>query len=182
MYDAKEPNVEWDICVPIFKNKIILKQLCFAIGIPFGIMILVLLLVKAYYGILLIGMLFLFTFVLVLIVFRGTYDIHFVVSEKNILCENQPNQLGRVKKLSLITFFAGLMSKNVTAAGIGMMSSQRTRVIIPWKHIRKINYNDKQKTIMIYGGFGENIGVFCENENYERIKEIIALKSKLANN
>jgi len=175
--DTVEINFEWDIRVPIFKNMLILKQLWLAIGIPFGILLVVLLLAKAYYGILLIVLLMLFTVVLVLIVFRGTYDLHFLISGKGILCENQSKQGNRVKKLSIITFLIGLIVKNPTAAGTGLLSSQRVTVLIPWKRIRKIKCVDKQKTIMIHGDFGENIVLFCNSENYEEIKEVIAIRS-----
>jgi hypothetical protein len=182
MKDTVEMNFEWDIRVPIFKNKIILKQLFLAIGIPFGILFVVLLLVKAYYGVLLIVMLLFFTVLFVLIVFRGTYDTHFRISGKGILCENQPKQGNRVKKLSVITFLVGLIAKNPTAAGAGLLSGQRTTVLIPWKRIRKIKCFDKQKTIMIHGGFGENIVLFCNTENYAEIKEVTVTRSKLLNN
>ena len=38
-----EPSIlQWDISVPIFRNKLILKQLGLALGLPFGILILIL--------------------------------------------------------------------------------------------------------------------------------------------
>jgi hypothetical protein len=156
--------------------------LLLAIGIPFGMLLVVLLLVKAYYGVLLIVMLLFFTVLLVLIVFRGTYDTHFRISGKGILCENQPKQGNRVKKLSVITFFIGLIAKNPTAAGAGLLSCQRVTVLIPWKHIRKIKYVEKQKAIMIHGGFGESIVLFCNSENFEEIKEVIVVRSNLSKN
>jgi len=175
-------NIEWDIRVPIFKNKQILKQLWLAIGIPFGILLVILLLSKAYYGVLLIVMLLFFTLLLVLIVFRGTYDTHFLINGQGILCANQPTQGNRVKKLSAITFFVGLIAKNPTVAGAGLLSGQRVTVLIPWNRIRRIKYVDKQKTIVIHGGFGESIVLFCNGENYTEIKEVIIKKSNLLNN
>lgn len=182
MNDALEMNFEWDIRVPIFKNKLILKQLWLAIGIPFGILFVVLLLSKAYYGVLLIVMLLLFTVLLVLIVFRGTYDIHFLINSKGILCENQRKQRNRMKKLSMITFFVGFIAGNPTAAGTGLLASQRITMLIQWKRIRKVRCVDKQKAIMIHGDFGENIMLFCNSENYAEIKEVILIRTNLSNN
>jgi len=84
--------------------------------------------------------------------------------------------------LSVITFFVGLIVKNPTAAGAGLLSGQRVTVLIPWKHIRKIKCIDKQKTILIHGGFSENIMLFCNSENYAEIKEVIVVRSNLTIN
>ena len=68
-----------------------------------------------------------------------------------------------------LSFFA----RNPTAAGAGMLSGTRTEVFIPWKRIRKTKYFKKQKYIMLYGGFAENVAVFCTEENYNKVKLII---------
>lgn len=169
-------DIEWEIKVPIFKDRIILKQLGLAVGIPFGILILVLIIVKAYQGLLLIGALFLLSYILVMSVFRGTYDVHFALSRKGILAESQPKQSARVKKLSTLTVILGLFSQNPTAVGTGILASSRTKVFIPWNRLRKVKYIEKDRAIMIRGGFGENIALFCTDENFEQVKSIVAEK------
>jgi len=166
-------EVTWEIKVPIFSNRIILKQLFIAIGIPFGILIFIMLIIKAYYGLLIIALTLLLTAFFVLFVYKGTYDIHFVINQKGILCKNQAQQAKRVKILSAITVFFAFFARNPTAAGAGLLSGTRTEVFIPWKRIRKIKYLKKQKCIMIYGGFAENLAVFCKDENYNEVKLII---------
>jgi len=41
-------KMEWTIKVSVFRNSVIVRQLGFAIGIPFGILIIVFILTKAY--------------------------------------------------------------------------------------------------------------------------------------
>ena len=68
----KEGNLDelsWEINVPIFKNRLILKQIFIAIGIPFGILVIVLFIIKAYEGLLLIAITFLLTYFFVKFLF-----------------------------------------------------------------------------------------------------------------
>ena len=56
-------KLQWQISVPIFRNTVILKQLGLAIGIPFGLVVIVVALasgksVYAIYGLALIAVLF----------------------------------------------------------------------------------------------------------------------------
>lgn len=171
-------DLSWDIKVPIFKDRMILKQLGLAIGIPFGILIIFMLIIKAYYGVLLVLLILFLTCILVLLIFKGTYDVHYLINQKGILCENQPMQANRIKKLSIITVFAGLFARNFSAAGAGMLAGSRTSTFMPWKHIRKVKYLDKQHCMIIKGGFAENITLFCTDENYNEIKLIIIENDK----
>lgn len=169
-------NISWDIKVPIFKDRIILKQLGLAVGIPFGILILVLIMVKAYQGLLMIGALFLLSYILVMLVFRGTYDVHFAIDEKGVLSESQPKQSAIVKKLSTLTMILGLFSQNTTTVGAGMLASSRTRILVPWNRLEKVKYIEKDRSIMLYAGFGENMALFCTDENFDQVKSIVAEK------
>lgn len=165
-----EKDMMWDMEVPIFKNKIILKQLSIAIGIPFGILIIFMFIVKAYYGVLLVGVTLILTVLFVMIFFNGTYDVTFVINQKGILCKTQQKQRKKVKTLSIITVLAGFISNNPTVAGAGMLANSSANVFIPWKGVRKVKYLENQKYIMISAGFGENIAVFCTEDNYNQVK------------
>lgn len=65
----------------------------------------------------------------VLLVYKGTYDIHFVINQKGILCKNQAQQAKRVKRLSAITVVLAFCARNPTAAGAGMLSGTRKRFL-----------------------------------------------------
>ena len=108
-----------------------------------------------------------------LLVFRGTYDVMYVLDEKSVLCQTQIKQKKRVKKLSTTVFFLGLLKGNYTAAGIGLISGAGTDMKIPWRRVKKVKYKDKQKTIMISASFGEHIALFCIEENYNEVKKFV---------
>ncbi len=172
-------DFSWDIKIPIFKDRLILKQLGFGIGIPFGILIIIMMIFKAYYGILFVAITLILTAFLVMIIFKGTYDVHYLINQKGILCQNQPIQAKRIKILSSITTVFGIFSRNYSAAGAGMLAGNRINVFISWKNIGKIKYLEKQNCIMIKGGFAENIALFCTDENYQEIKLLLAEKIKI---
>src|SRR5665647_3301515 len=77
-------QLEWTISVPILRNSIILKQLGIAIGIPFGILLLFLLSVQAFYGVGLIAILFLLTYLFIRIVWGGNYEVGFELDKTGI--------------------------------------------------------------------------------------------------
>lgn len=178
--ENSDKTFEWSVRVPIFRNSLILKQLGLAVGIPFGLLILFftaagivtqridwLWATGMVLGFLFIGFLF------VLFIFRGTYDVHFVLDSKGILCENTEKQAKRVKSLSLIMVVLGLISRNPTAAGAGMLAGARVKTFLKWGSIRKVKYNEKRHTILLRAGFSESIAVFCTADNYGDIKTLI---------
>ncbi len=171
-------NISWDIKVPIFRNKIILKQLGLALGIPFGLLLAIMLIMEAYYGAILIIALLVLTFIIVMLVFKGTYDLHIEISDYGIKYRNQNKQADRVRKMSLITVIFGIFAKSPTAAGAGLLSAGRIEMSLRWGDVRRIKFLDRDKTVYIKGGFSQNMALFCTEDNYELIKKVVADHSK----
>lgn len=166
-------ELKWEQRVPIFKNSLILKQLGIAIGIPFGILIIFLTVSQAYYALMLIGAMFVLAFLLILIIFRATYDVSYTLNGNEILCKTQAQQSKRVKRLSKFTFLLGLLNGNPSVAGAGLLSASRTETRLTWEQIRRIKYKDKQNTIYLHGKYGNRIVLFCSKQNYMEIKQYI---------
>lgn len=166
-------ELRWDIQVPIFKNSLILKQMGIAIGIPFGILIVFLFVIKAWYGLILIGLAILLTRLLIILIFRGTYDVRYLINKQGVSCHTQDNQKKRVRRLAFITSTLGLLSSNPTVIGAGLLSTSGTDIYIKWSRIRKVKYMKQKKIIRLYGGFSENITLFCTDENYTEVKQNI---------
>lgn len=173
-------KVEWVTSVPIFGNMIILRQLGLAIGIPFGLVILFLFLssseeqrIYAFYGAGLIVATLLLTYVFIQVVYRGKYEVGFVVDEKGIFSYTQQKQASQNKFINGITVILGMLSGKPAVAGAGILAQSRQRVMIKWKSIRKVKYYPKRRTIMVKGGFAENIAVFCTEENYAEVEKIL---------
>lgn len=173
-----ENQVRWEIRVPIWRNRLIRNQLCLAIGLPFGTLVGILLLVKAYQGIILIGLLALLGGLFIFLIFRGTYDVRFVLSDGGIACSTQGAQRKRVRRVAALTALMGLLKGNPSAVAIGVASRSGMDARIPWKRIRRIRYYDDGRTILLRTGFGEALAVFCTEENRDEVTRLIRERAK----
>ncbi|MDD3659465.1 MAG: hypothetical protein PHT89_01935 [Lachnospiraceae bacterium] len=178
-------TMSWKISVPIFRNSIILKQLGIAIGLPFSIIIAVILISSGFrkdtlYAVGLILGLIILTILFVQIFYRGRYDAEFELSDQGILCRTQKKQAEKNKKLNTLTTVLGLLTGKPAVSGAAILAQSRQEVLVKWKHIRKVTYRPAKKTIMIYGGFAENIAVFCTLDNYELVAGIIRDHDKVS--
>ena len=167
----------WSIRIPLLKNRIIRNQLVLALGIPFGILCVVLLALKAYEGLVMVGGTLVLGFLLVMLIFRGTYDVQFMLDDKGITCETQSKQKKRVHSMARAATVMGVLSGYPTTAAAGMMAGARTKERLLWKQIKKVKYLNRQSTIMLNAGFGGTIAVFCTEENYSKVSDYIHKKS-----
>ena len=166
----------WSFRIPLLKNRVIRNQLGLALGIPFGILCIVLLAVKAYKGLAMVGAALALGFLLVLLIFRGTYDVQYMLDSKGITCETQSKQKKRVRRMATATVIMGALAGNPTTAGAGLMAGARTKERLLWKRISKVKFLGRQRTIMLRAGFVESMAVFCSEENYNQICAYIQQK------
>ena len=174
MSDIQEA-VRWEISVPIFKNTVILKQLGLAIGIPFGLVALVIVLVSrrsrdTLYVLGFIAALLILTWLFVMAVYKGKYEAEFVLDRKGVLCRTQAKQARKNRVINILTVILGLLTGKPTAAGAGMLAESRQETFLRWNRITRVKYKSKSHTILLRGGWAENIALFCTEENYETVE------------
>ncbi len=171
-------KIQWQISVPIFRNTVILKQLGLAIGIPFGLVALVIGLssgknMDTLYGLGLIAALLFLTWFFIMAVYRGKYEAEFVLDGKGILCRTQAKQAKKNRVINTLTVILGLLTGKPAAAGAGMLAQSRQEVFLRWNRVTRVNYKPKNRTILLRGGWTENIALFCADENYEQIEAFV---------
>lgn len=176
-------KIEWQISVPIFKNTVILKQLGIAVGIPFGLVALVIGLVSGrsvytFYGLGLIGALLLFTWLFIMAVYRGRYEAEFMLDYKGAFCHTQAKQAKKNLIINVLTVVLGLFSGKPAVAGAGVLAQSRQEVFLKWSHVRNVKYKPRSRTILLRGGWTENIALFCTEENYLLIEQAVKIKTK----
>jgi hypothetical protein len=176
--DPTKCKLTWELKVPIFKNPIILKQLGIAFGLPFGILIIILLAITQeirylFYFLMLIGFLFLLTYLAILVLYKGRYDVGFVIDDKGIRCYTQKAQAKKNKMINSLACIAGIALGKPGVAGAGLLAQSRQDETIKWKNIKKVKYKPKHNMMLIKGNFAENIAVFCTKDNYEKVKSEI---------
>ncbi|MDD2956256.1 MAG: hypothetical protein PHD67_08065 [Oscillospiraceae bacterium] len=168
-------KIQWQISVPIFKNTVILKQLGIAVGIPFGLVALVIGFasgksVYTLYGLGLIGALLLFTWLFIMAVYRGKYEAEFVLDDKGVLCRTQAKQAKKNRIVNVLTVVLGLLAGKPAAAGAGMLAQSRQEAFLKWSRVTKVKYSPKSRTILLWGGWTEQIALFCTQDQYTKIE------------
>ncbi len=175
-------KMQWQISVPLFRNTVILKQLGLAIGIPFGLVALVIGLlsgksVYTLYGLGLIAALLFFTWLFIMAVYRGKYEAEFVLDQKGVLCRTQAKQAKKNRVVNALTVVLGLLSGRPAVAGAGMLAQSRQEVFLRWNRVTKVKYKPKSLTILLRGGWMEQIALFCAAENYSQVEHEVMFRT-----
>ena len=175
-------KIQWQISVPIFRNTVILKQLGLAIGIPFGLVALVIGLssgksIYTLYGLGLIAALLFLTWLFIMTIYRGKYEAEFVLDGKGVLCSTQAKQAKKNRIINALTVVLGLLSGKPTAAGAGMLAQSRQEVFLNWNRVTKVKCKPNSRTILLRGGWTEQIALFCADENYLQIEREVMLRT-----
>lgn len=178
METVNQKTIQWKNKVPIFRNFIILKQLGIAIGIPFGFVIAILLISSGrskdtLYGVGLIILTLILTYLFIRIIYGGMYEAEFIVDEKGIQCISEQKQGRKNKIVNGLTVLAGFLSQKPAIAGAGILAETKSRVFVPWENIRKVKYVDKEHVVIVSGRLTESIALFCTRENYSLVKNVI---------
>lgn len=158
-----------------FAQKIILIQLGIAIGIPFGILIVFLFMLNAWEALFLIGALLVLTSIVVIVLY-GKMQLNYTIDESGIRCEPDAKQLRKNTRMNQLTFFAGLLSKNITASSSGLLAQSNQIQFFTWNEIKKIQYLPTQ--FICTNKFGQKLIVVAPKNQYETIKQILREKGK----
>ena len=157
IHEIHQQELHWEISVPIFRNTVIMKQLGLAIGIPFGLIILVIVLISGgrrdtIYALGLIAALFILSWLFVMAVYQGKYEAEYILNQKGVLCRTQERQAKKNRIINAVTVILGLLSGKPAAAGAGMLAQSRQEVFLRWKRITKVKYKPQSHTILLHGG------------------------------
>ncbi len=176
---SHDKPLRWETYVPLFKNRFVLTGLALAVGLPFGLLIGLLLLVSngdiagIKYALLMIGLLFALTFLFLMLVYGGKYAPGFIVDARGITNYTQAHQQKKNRVVNALLVACGMFSGNPTAAGIGLSAGARTVMTLKWPQIRKVTFYPSRHAILVRGGFAQKMAVFCTRENYAQAEATI---------
>lgn len=171
----------WEMSVPIFGNTIILKQMAIAIGIPFGLVIGILLIASrgegarqySRYGLALIAATFGLAYLVIMIAYGGKYQVGFVIDRAGVQCYTCGKQARRNLIINRLTVALGIMARRPATAGAGILAASRQSTSLRWHGIRKTKFHPGQYTITVHGGFAQQIAIFCTPDNYATVEAFI---------
>ena len=178
-------NIEWSIDVPIFKHSLILKQLGIAIGIPFGLLFIFFFLISnpenriySLYAFGIILLLFLLTYLFIMLVYKGKYSVSFSMDDDGIRCTTRADMAKKNRIVNGLTVSLGLLAGKSSIAGAGLLANSKQTVYLKWNQIKNVKYDRNSQSIVLRSHPMESIGVFCTRENYSQVETFI--KDKLA--
>ncbi|MEA5017323.1 MAG: hypothetical protein VB009_01225 [Erysipelotrichaceae bacterium] len=176
-------QLRWQSKISIFANTTVLKQLFIAIGIPFLVVIFVLLMFNqeplyTLYALILIGSLFLLTALLIRFLYRGVYEVEYLLYDDKIISRTVTSQRKKNNIVNRLAIFLGILSANPTVIGAGMLANARQSETLVFANVKKVKYEPSKYTITLYGKSLIKLIVFCDKENYQTVVDAIALRIK----
>ncbi len=170
---------KWEATIHLFKDKTILMQLLFAIGVPFSIVIGFLIFVSftsesafKYNGLVMIGLLFLITFLFIGFFYQNKMQVVYEVTSKHIIMKMSPRQTKKNQWVNVTLAVFSLFNRNATTMGIALINTNNQQQKLRLDHIKKANgYPDKYK-IVLY----DNYRCFllqCNPINYFSVKNFL---------
>ncbi len=170
--------VRWEIRVPIFKNKVILKQLGLAIGIPFGLVALVIALVSGrsrdtLYALGLMAALLILTWLFIMAAYRGKYEVEFVLDGKGVSAGRKQSRQERTGSSTLTVMLSLIPARPPPQARGGCWRNRGKKFLSGGTASQKVKYKPKSRTILLRGGWTEQIALFCTGENYEQVESFV---------
>ena len=181
---GEDDRLQWETSVPIFRNTIILRQMAIAIGIPFGLVVGILLIASrgegareySLYGLALIAAMFGLAYLVIMIAYGGKYQVGFVLDRAGVQCYTCEKQARRNRVINGLTVMLGILTHRPAAAGAGILAASRQSTSLKWRNMRKTKFYPRQFTIILHGGIAQQTAVFCTPDNYGAVEVFIESK------
>lgn len=183
---GKTPGkIQWRISVPIYKNTAIWRQLGLAVGIPFGLVTLVIALSSgksayALYGLGLIAVLLFFIWIYIMAVYQGAYEAEFMLDDKGALCRTLAKQAKKslvVNALTAALEYFWRLSGRPAVTSAGLLAQPRQTGYLRWNRVTEVKYKPKSRTILLRGGWTQQIALFCAAEGYPQIEHEVMVRT-----
>ena len=178
MRDNSHSILRWSCSVAIFKDPLIVKQLLIAIGVPFGIVLLMIAVLSGFsrdgvYAIsVIVGLLFL-TGVFVKVVYKGKYEVEYFMDASGVRCKYSDEQMKKNRVVNGLTVVLGLMTGKPTVAGAGVLAGARQDSVLKWARVQSVKYMPKHRRIHLRASWFEVIVVYCLEENYNAVCDYV---------
>ena len=169
-YIAMENVYQWEAMIHLYKDKTVFKQLAIAIGIPFGVLIVFLIWVasqtsdnSAWYGLLLIGVLF------IGFVYQNRMNVRYHLDQNRIKMELSDQQKKINCWVNWTTTITGFFAKNTTVMGIGLLAAANQKQMMRLIHVKSVVAYPEQFKLVLIDSYRRFL-VQCNSHNYHAVK------------
>lgn len=109
----------------------------------------------------------------------GKYLAMFTMDESGVNHSQHPRHTKRAQKLGMITALVGLLARNPTTAGAGLLSASRTDMSSDFSCVRRVKAVRRQNLIKVNERFGKN-RVFVADSDFDFVYDFIRNRCPLA--
>ncbi len=168
----------WEREISIFANHLIIKRMAIALGAPYIVIMLVVMIASKVSSSALIacGLLTLILGTLValfLVFYRKKFEVSYIVDEEGVQ-EVVDAKKAKIRKSLLVIGSMLARQSGQTTLSISLATSgTKARTFIKWKSISKVSYSDKHQYIHIVSNVEHSIYMFGTADNYFNIKEFV---------
>ena len=114
----------------------------------------------------------LISYLIVAWTFGGKYIVHFTLDENCVVHEQEPAQLDRARKLSLLTILAGIFAKRPSTVGAGMLSASRNTSTSIFANVRRVKSRRALHLIKVNQLLDRN-QVYVPSEDFDFVLDYI---------
>ena len=126
------------------------------------------------YAGILIGICLFFTAILVPVILGTKYECTYIIDEKGIHQIPVERQFKKGIKTGMALFFAGLLTKNLSATGSGLITASSQSRQIMWKNVKKVKYYDSINAVSFYNPVWlRRLVLYVPEKKYHEIKNTI---------
>jgi len=185
MTSKKQPDISWDISIPLINNPFIFRasiQVCLITWIVamflFGFLFVatgefdVLLPVLTIMTMIIIGLWV--SMLLVMIIFFGNrMPMHFTINKSGVTCAITSERSKAANRLLIVL---GILARKPGAVGTGVIAFSQESQTFEWERVYAVKYDEKRKVITLRNRWRSLMMIFCPPENYGDVAEIIKEK------
>ena len=114
----------------------------------------------------------LLSYLIVAWTFGGKYIVHFTLDEDCVVHEQEPAQLDRARKLSLLTILVGIFAKRPSTVGAGVLSASRSTSTSIFANVRRVKPRRALHLIKVNQLLDRN-QVYVQNEDFDFVYDFI---------
>ncbi len=183
----KEVNeIVWDQYVTIY-NRVVLKQLGLAFGIPFGGITLFILInylvdrAKGYYtsidglqyALIMIGIWLALSALFIFVIYRNRFLMHYEINDDGIYMGFAPQDRKKNKAVNFAAIIAGGLAGKPGIVGAGLLAESNQGTLLRWEKCTQFRSNPRKHRITVYNKFIEFMIIECNSENYQIVLDEI---------
>ena len=110
--------------------------------------------------------------ILIMAAILGTYVVLFEMDEKKVVHIQMPRQVKKAEVVGLITALVGVMAKNPTTIGAGMLAASKSTSTSEFANVRHVKARRKMNLIKVNQLFNKN-QVYVADEDFDFVYNFI---------